>query len=253
MMYLEVMMMLLLLLATTTLVAVFYWRKGMVEGTGECAGCQWERVELTVPAEERCPDPVPVTKAQSARSKERRRRGKDPFKGVKGKKMLEKLEVTRSVSSSSREEPDTPASPTTTLPPSSPSEPDVELCPESIPEEPIEFPTLNSTPTQLLEEARQREEQARESLERYEEMMRWEREGWRRREAEMQAQIHQLMYQMQAYAALVTPNIGAWYPLERGRRRRRDDADDDDDDVSELLVDAILKRPERIIRKRAAS
>ncbi len=166
--------------------------------------------------------------------------GRDPFKGVKGKKMLEKLEVARSVSSSSSSR-DTPTSP---APPSSPSEPDVEL----IPEEPIEFPTLYSTPTptQLLEEARQREEQMRESLERYEEMMHWEREAWRRREAEMQAQIHQLMYQMQAYAALVSPT---WYPIERGRRRRRDDDDDDDEDVSELLVDAILKRPERIIRE----
>ncbi|KAK0199859.1 hypothetical protein DFS33DRAFT_1388164 [Desarmillaria ectypa] len=236
-MYLVVMIISLsLLLAAVALVTVSYWRGDMTKG-----------------AEERCPGPVPVIKAQSARSKERRRRGKDPFKGVKGKKMLEKLEVTgRSESSSSREEHDTPASSTTTLPPSSPSEPDVELSPESIPEKPIEFPTLNNTTTQLLEEACQREEQARESLKRYEEMMHWEREGWRQREAEMQAQIHQLMYQMQAYTALVTPNIGSWYPLERGRRRRRDDADDDDDDdVNELLVDAILKRPERIIRKRA--
>ncbi|PBK88945.1 hypothetical protein ARMGADRAFT_1015642 [Armillaria gallica] len=227
-MYQEAMMMMLPLLA---LVVAFYWRKAM----GIVESC----------AEEGCiPDPVPVPKAQSARSKERRRRGKDPFKGVKGKKMLEKLEVARSVSSSSSSR-DTPTSP---VPPSSPSEPDVEL----IPEEPIEFPTLYSTPTptQLLEEARQREEQMRESLERYEEMMQWEREAWRRREAEMQAQIHQLMYQMQAYAALVSPT---WYPIERGRRRRRDDDDDDDEDVSELLVDAILKRPERIIRKRAVS
>ncbi|KAK0186570.1 hypothetical protein F5146DRAFT_136077 [Armillaria mellea] len=158
--------------------------------------------------------------------------------------MLEKLEVARS-SSSSREN-DTPTSP---APPSSPSEPDVEL----VPEEPIEFPTLYSTPTstQLLEEARQQESQAREALERLEEMMHWEREAWRRREAEMQTQIHQLMYQVQAYAAFVSPT---WYPIERGRRRRRDgddDDDDDDEDVSELLVDAILKRPERIIRKRA--
>ncbi|KAG7440424.1 uncharacterized protein BT62DRAFT_937961 [Guyanagaster necrorhizus] len=222
------MLLLLLLLAVTTIVAVLYWRKGVVEGT-----------------EERCPDPVPVVKPQSARSKERRRRGKDPFKGVKGRKMLEKLDVARSVSSSSREEHDTPM-----MTPLPPSEPDLEESPSDVVDEPIEFPTLNSTPEQLLEEARQREEQARESLQRYEEMMQWEREGWRRREAEMQAQIQQLMYQMQAYAALVTPYIGPWYPLERGRRRRRDEQEDDDEDVSELLVDAILKRPERIIRKR---
>ncbi|SJL09275.1 uncharacterized protein ARMOST_12652 [Armillaria ostoyae] len=216
-------MMIMLLFTLVGFVVAFYWRKGM----GIVDSC----------AEERCiPDPVPAAKAQSARSKERRRRGKDPFKGVKGRKMLEKLEVARSVSSSSSSR-DTPTSP---------SEPDVEL----VPEEPIEFPTLYSTPTQQLEEARQREEQAREALERFEEMMHWEREAWRRREAEMQAQIHQLMYQMQAYAALVSPT---WYPIERGRRRRRDDDDDDDEDVSELLVDAILKRPERIIRKRAAS
>ncbi|KAK0477717.1 hypothetical protein EDD18DRAFT_1210647 [Armillaria luteobubalina] len=232
-MYQEALMLMLsLVLAFVGFVVAFYWRLawGMVQACEE--GCM--------------PDPVPVAKAQSARSKERRRRGKDPFKGVKGKKMLEKLETARSVSSSSSSrEPDTPMSP------APPSSPEVEQC---IPEEPIEFPTIYSplAPTQqLVEEARAREEQARGALERCEEMMHWEREAWRRREAEMQAQIHQLMYQVQAYAAFVSPT---WYPIERGRRRRRDnDVDDDDDDVSELLVDAILKRPERIIRKRAAS
>ncbi|KAK0216980.1 hypothetical protein IW262DRAFT_1394728 [Armillaria fumosa] len=248
-MYQEALMLMLLLLALVGFVVAFYWGKGL-DACGECCcGCRGGADGGT--AEERgMPDPVPVAKAQSARSKERRRRGKDPFKGVKGKKMLEKLEAPRSMSSSSSSrEPDMPSSPYTPMSPAPPSSPDVEL----IPEEPIEFPTIYSPPTQtqLVEEARQREEQAREALERFEEMMHWEREAWRRREAEMQAQIHQLMYQVQAYAAFVSPT---WYPIERGRRRRRDtDDDDDDDDVSELLVDAILKRPERIIRKRAAS
>ncbi|KAK0463352.1 hypothetical protein IW261DRAFT_1493699 [Armillaria novae-zelandiae] len=243
-MYQEAMMLLLLLLAFVGFVVAVYWSKGLgiVDAGGECCCCGKRRGGADGDtAEERCmSDPVPAAKAQSARSKERRRRGKDPFKGVKGKKMLEKLEGARSVSSSSSSrEPDTPTSP---------APPDV----ERIPEEPIEFPTIYSppTPTQLVAEARQREEEARAALERVEEMMHWEREAWRRREGEMQAQIHQLMYQVQAYAAFVSPT---WYPIERGRRRRRDNDDDDDDDVSELLVDAILKRPERIIRKRAAS
>ncbi|KAF8212219.1 hypothetical protein K438DRAFT_1806179 [Mycena galopus ATCC 62051] len=50
-----------------------------------------------------------------------------------------------------------------------------------------------------------REEKARGELERYAkdvEMMRWENGAWRRREAELQAQVHHLMHQLQTYAAL---------------------------------------------------
>ncbi|KAJ6502230.1 hypothetical protein C8R45DRAFT_612956 [Mycena sanguinolenta] len=67
-----------------------------------------------------------------------------------------------------------------------------------------------STQTQLaslrgaLEAARIREEKARVELDRYTkdvEMMRWENSAWSRREAELQAHVHHLLYQLQAYAA----------------------------------------------------
>ncbi|KAJ7087748.1 hypothetical protein C8R44DRAFT_893004 [Mycena epipterygia] len=56
-----------------------------------------------------------------------------------------------------------------------------------------------------LEAARMREEKARADLDRYAkdfEMMRWENHSWRRRELELQGQIHHLMHQLQAYAAM---------------------------------------------------
>ncbi|KAJ7905819.1 hypothetical protein B0H14DRAFT_2554254 [Mycena olivaceomarginata] len=68
-----------------------------------------------------------------------------------------------------------------------------------------------TTQTQLaslrgaLEAARMREDKARGELERYAkdvEMMRWENDAWRRREAELQGQIHHLMHQLHGYAAL---------------------------------------------------
>ncbi|CAK5265099.1 unnamed protein product [Mycena citricolor] len=71
-------------------------------------------------------------------------------------------------------------------------------------------PSLN-VQTQLasmrgaLEAARLREEKARSELERYSkdmEIMRWENNAWRRREAEMQAQISHMMHQLQGYAAM---------------------------------------------------
>ncbi|KAJ7720564.1 hypothetical protein DFH07DRAFT_946996 [Mycena maculata] len=56
-----------------------------------------------------------------------------------------------------------------------------------------------------LEATRLREEQTRAELERVSkdaEVLRWEVGGWRRREGEMQAQIHHMMHQLQAYGAL---------------------------------------------------
>ncbi|KAJ7632884.1 hypothetical protein FB45DRAFT_1003131 [Roridomyces roridus] len=71
-------------------------------------------------------------------------------------------------------------------------------------------PPSLSTQTQLaslrgaLEAARMREEKVRaelDSLSKDAEMMRWENSTWRRRELELQGQIHHLMHQLQAYAA----------------------------------------------------
>ncbi|KAJ6597217.1 hypothetical protein DFH09DRAFT_1304965 [Mycena vulgaris] len=76
-------------------------------------------------------------------------------------------------------------------------------------------PSLN-TQTQIaslrgaLEAARMREEKVKADLDRYAkdlEMMRWENHTWRRRELELQAQIHHLMHQLQAYAALYASSM----------------------------------------------
>ncbi|KAJ7085778.1 hypothetical protein B0H15DRAFT_950900 [Mycena belliarum] len=76
-------------------------------------------------------------------------------------------------------------------------------------------PSLN-TQTQIaslrgaLEVARMREEKANADLDRYAkdfEMMRWENNTWRRRELELQAQIHHLMHQLQTYAALFASSM----------------------------------------------
>ncbi|KAJ7438506.1 hypothetical protein FB451DRAFT_1416204 [Mycena latifolia] len=76
-------------------------------------------------------------------------------------------------------------------------------------------PSLN-TQTQIaslrgaLEAARMREEKAKADLDRYAkdfEMMRWENNTWRRRELELQAQIHHLMHQLQTYAALFASSM----------------------------------------------
>nr|GAT51052.1 predicted protein [Mycena chlorophos] len=56
-----------------------------------------------------------------------------------------------------------------------------------------------------LEAARLREEKARAELERATrdaDALRWENGAWRRREAELQSQVHHLMHQVQAYASL---------------------------------------------------
>ncbi|KAJ6469524.1 hypothetical protein C8R45DRAFT_937914 [Mycena sanguinolenta] len=82
-----------------------------------------------------------------------------------------------------------------------------------------------STQTQLaslrgaLEAARMREEKARGEIEQYAkdvEMMRWENGAWRRREAELQAQIHHLMHQLQGYAALFHAQAQAQHLQQNG-------------------------------------
>ncbi|KAG5642260.1 hypothetical protein DXG03_003337 [Asterophora parasitica] len=72
-------------------------------------------------------------------------------------------------------------------------------------------PPSLSTQTQVaslrgaLEAARLREEKMKGDIERYSkelEVMRWEGAAWRRRESELQTQVHQLMHRVQTYAAL---------------------------------------------------
>ncbi|KAK2467927.1 hypothetical protein APHAL10511_000222 [Amanita phalloides] len=66
-----------------------------------------------------------------------------------------------------------------------------------------------------LEAARQREAQMKAELERYAkelEFMRWESAGWRRRELELQSQVHYLAHQLQTIAASFSP-IRASAPL----------------------------------------
>ncbi|KAF7311478.1 hypothetical protein MKEN_01050100 [Mycena kentingensis (nom. inval.)] len=60
-----------------------------------------------------------------------------------------------------------------------------------------------------LEAARLREEKTRSELDRATrdaEILRWENGAWRRREVELQSQVHHLMHQLQGYAALYMHN-----------------------------------------------
>ncbi|GLB41055.1 hypothetical protein LshimejAT787_0902700 [Lyophyllum shimeji] len=83
-------------------------------------------------------------------------------------------------------------------------------------------PPSLSTQTQLaslrgaLEAARLREEKTKADIERYLkelEMLRWEGAAWRRREAELQAQVHHLVHQLQTYTALFASMTGQPPPI----------------------------------------
>ncbi|KIY63285.1 hypothetical protein CYLTODRAFT_494039 [Cylindrobasidium torrendii FP15055 ss-10] len=124
-----------------------------------------------------------------------------------------------------------------------------------------------------LEAARLREETYRRDIERYGkelETMRWEREVWRQREAELRGQLQHLQAYMNAIFSAPSPTVPMYgfpapspnfypspvmpmfqnpnsaspspggSPSTRGRRRTRVE---EETGVSEALADAILKRP----------
>ncbi|KAF8066791.1 hypothetical protein FPV67DRAFT_1449933 [Lyophyllum atratum] len=67
-----------------------------------------------------------------------------------------------------------------------------------------------------LEAARLREEKTKADIERYSkelDMMRWESAAWRRKEAELQTQVHHMAHQLQSYGALFASMSGQPSPL----------------------------------------
>ncbi|KAF8905403.1 hypothetical protein CPB85DRAFT_921145 [Mucidula mucida] len=136
-----------------------------------------------------------------------------------------------------------------------------------------------------LEASRTREEASKRDLERYGkelEMMRWERDALRAQVCQMQAYLGALLASPPPFTPYaMSPNPGSpspmgvagWYPplhmqvpyggaspgsspASRGRRRTRPDTgmaaeDEDDSQVSEVLADAILKRPNAMLGHRS--